>query len=38
VATGFDPNEPDPTSFQPGDDGSVRRLRWINPDEAEKKG
>ena len=42
VATGFDPNEPDPTSFQPGEDGDLKfpeALRWIfNFDEAEKKG
>ena len=42
LATGFDPNEPDPTSFQPGEDGDLKfpeSLRWIfNFDEAEKKG
>ena len=42
LATGFDPNEPDPTSFQPGEDGDLKfpeALRWIfNFDEAEKKG
>ena len=42
LITGFDPNEPDPTSFQPGQDGDLKfpeALRWIfNFDEAEKKG
>jgi hypothetical protein len=42
VATGFDPNEPDSSAFQPNAEGDLRfpaALRWIfDFDEAEKRG
>ena len=42
IYTGFDPNEPDPTSFQPDELGNLKfpdALRWIfDFDEAEKRG
>ena len=42
IVTGFDPNEPDPTSFQPDESGDLKfpeALRWVfDFDEAEKIG
>ena len=42
ILTGFDPNEPDQTSFQPDDNGDLKfpeALRWVfDFDEAEKIG
>ncbi|MGD9726183.1 MAG: hypothetical protein AB7G68_14895 [Nitrospiraceae bacterium] len=42
VVTGFDPDEPDPSAFEPDQDGNLKfpeALRWIfNFEEAEKKG